>query len=159
MENTRPSNTIQLPVKVSEELGKIVTCTVKTPKIISVRQFREDTRKMNFSGNAYTSIYEQAEKVSAAIEILQKNGTPQTEIDKGIADLESLVEKMTKADTDSYERMCRRIFNVINVPNADDGTQRGYEDVDWDNANLEEVQRGITFFRVSYGDLPKEALN
>lgn len=164
MENTRPkASSIELPLKS----GETEKCTIKTPKIKTDRQFREDSRAITFGNSEFKAIYNQMSLSSDAITDLKVKLADATdeniqqklesEIEKGQAHFNELSEKLSAIDAKGFDRICNRIFNIINVPNAADGTPRTFDDIDWQEVSLEEVDKGINFFRMSNGDLPKNA--
>jgi hypothetical protein len=162
MENKRPSNTISLPIKGDAEHP--VTCTVIQAKVKSIRAFREKTRKVNRNSN-YERLRKERANALIAVDALRINletgldqdayAKLQAEIAKGEAHLAEYDEKILAADEVDYREICERAFSIINVPNADDGTPRTFEDIDWDEADIEEVNRAVNFFKVKIGELPK----
>lgn len=165
MNNTRPNNIIQLPLKN----GSPADFTVREPEIELVRAFREESRGITFNTDGYDAIYKKLKIACESVDAMKGNlaelptgdvaDKVTAEIAKGETHISELRKKLMEADIVSYERNCKRLFNILQAQTAEDGSAISFEAIDWNKTSLTEVGKGITFFRISCGEIPSAPSN
>lgn len=104
-----------------------VTCTVATPTARLAREFRKYQRNIIVQTNEYSKLIEKR-------------------LDADHVDPESVDPELDTNDEGTYQTLFDQAALVLNIPNAEDGTPRTAEDINWDDSDLLEVRKGLNVF-------------
>jgi len=148
---TRPqSNHVTLPLVAGGE----AKCTFKTPTIINVRNYRTATREISAAADGYDEKLEALKQANTDKSNLEQKmkGPGGTAADakelKAVTEAIALLSaELDACDKKSYERLCKRLFGCINVPNNEETkAKREFADIDWENTSIAEINEASGFF-------------
>jgi hypothetical protein len=130
--------TVSLPVKDSKGSSTVRNIEIMPPTVITSRQFFQAFRVA--ADAADTSEIMQREKevratmAGASVEVITASKK----------ELVALNELYSDADTNFYKERTKCCFVTLK-------TDLSYDEIDWDNADLQEVNTAINFFKKSTG--------
>lgn len=143
--------------KLVTKEGEEISCTIKTPKLKLVREFRRNQRSFEVVRREF-AIIDAAEaqcndRIDAIRAALAKPDANAKQLNKELAgllaDRETIIKQKDENDAAVYSGLCDTADMVLNYPNkktAADTPQRTKEDIDWDESELTEIRGAIDFF-------------
>jgi seryl-tRNA synthetase len=156
MKNGRPTHTLTLPLKD----GSTVECTTKTPKLKLQRQVRKLVIDSQMAAEECNSLYSTTNEINrrlgnaiAYVERLRANKAgaddiagAEESVEQIRGELEQVVEKVNALNDKQFAILTDQVLLVVNIPNEKDGTPRSDEDVDFEEADQEELKEAVSFF-------------
>jgi len=135
--------------------GEELSCTIKTPKLKLVREFRKAERNLDKLRGEYATL--EAEKSRIAETIAAKEELLRAKDDEAIRAEVAQLRKdedanyALKEENDSkiYQELIDKADLVIIYPNKKDVTEdpvRTKDDIDWEGSDLREIRGAVDFF-------------
>jgi hypothetical protein len=145
---------ITLPLVNAENGRTSVTATVKTPKIKTVRQYREGTRQIAAMGADYRPLLIDYNAAIAELETLQAGKSDAPEDLKRIKELTEKVgyleARLAESDAKQYRAVCHQLYGILEI-------SVDFDEVDWDEVSIAQINEAVSFFQNSYAGTPSAA--
>ncbi|MEP7234479.1 MAG: hypothetical protein ABI778_04205 [Ignavibacteriota bacterium] len=141
MKNTRPQHHISLPVlsKNKGEASELKSLTIKNPNVGLGKDFRKIQRKIAIEIGQYENRLSHINDLNSQLEAARRSDVDKegvAAIEKRITDLQSELEKM---DDKQYEILMDSVKLIVNFGELEPA------DIDWPNADLDEIQEAVAF--------------
>jgi len=136
--------------------GNELSCTIRTPKLKLVREFRRAERNLDKLRADYARLEAQKDQLDGDIKVVEEqlrskpDDVPLLTQLKDLYDSQDAIYKLKEANDNSiYQELIDKADLVIIYPNKKDVTAdpvRTKDDIDWEGSDLREIRGAVDFF-------------